>query len=45
MTRWVGIEVREHLVYDGTSELDSFLLIMEEKVVEDQRFLVLDVAF
>jgi hypothetical protein len=39
--RWVGTEVREHTVYDGTLGLDSFLLIMEEKVVEDQRISVL----
>jgi hypothetical protein len=43
--RWVGTEVREHPVYDGTSGLSSFMLNMEEKVVEDQRILVLDVAF
>lgn len=45
VTRWVGTEVREHLVYDGTSKLDNFLLSMEEKVVEYQRISVLDVAF
>jgi hypothetical protein len=28
-TRLVGIEVREHPVYDGTSRLDSFFLSME----------------
>jgi hypothetical protein len=43
-TKWVGTEVREHLVYDGTSRLDIFLLGVEEMVVEDQRILVLDVA-
>ena len=43
-TRWVGTKVREHPVYDGTSGLDNFLLRMEEKVVEDQRISVLDVA-
>jgi hypothetical protein len=25
MTRWVGTKVREHLVYDGTSDLDNCL--------------------
>jgi hypothetical protein len=25
MTRWVGTKVREHPVYDGTSDLDNFL--------------------
>jgi hypothetical protein len=45
VTRWVGTEVREHLVYNGTSKLDSFLISMEEKVGEDQRILVLNVAF
>jgi hypothetical protein len=43
-TRWVGTEVREHPVYDGTSGLDSFLLSMEEKVVEGQRISVLDLS-
>jgi hypothetical protein len=28
-TRWVGTEVREHPIYNGTSELDSFLVNME----------------
>jgi hypothetical protein len=32
-TRWVRTKVREHLVYNGTSRLDIFLLNMEEKVV------------
>jgi hypothetical protein len=41
---WVGIEVREHPIYDGTSGLDSFLVNMEEKVVEDQRISVLDLS-
>jgi hypothetical protein len=45
VTRWVETEFREHPIYDGTSELDSCLLSMEEKVLEDQRVLVLDVAF
>jgi hypothetical protein len=43
-TRWVGTEVREHLVYDDTLGLNIFLLIMEENLVDDQRILVLDVA-
>ena len=25
MIRWVGTKVREHLVYDGTSDLDNLL--------------------
>ena len=43
-TRWVGTEVREHPVYDGTSGLDIFLLSMEEKVVEDQRISMMDLS-
>jgi hypothetical protein len=31
-------------IYDGTSRLDNFLVSMEEKVVEDQRISVLDLA-
>jgi hypothetical protein len=27
--RWVGTKVREHPIYDGISELDNFLVIME----------------
>jgi hypothetical protein len=45
VTRWVGTEIREHPIYDCTSELDRFLLNMEENVVEDQIISVLDVAF
>jgi hypothetical protein len=45
MTRWVGTEVREHPIYDGTSDLDNFLQNMEETVGEDQRISVLDIAF
>jgi hypothetical protein len=43
-TRWVGTEVREHPVYDGSSGLDNFILSMEEKVVEDQRIPILDLS-
>ena len=28
-TRWMGTEVRENPIYDGTSELDSFLVNMK----------------
>ena len=45
MIRWVGTKVKEHPVYDGTSELNILFLNMEEKVLEDQRIMVLDVAF
>jgi hypothetical protein len=45
MTRWVGNKVREHPIYDGTLDLDKFLHNMEETVGEDQRILVLDIAF
>jgi hypothetical protein len=45
VTRWVGIKVREHPVYDGTSDLNNFLHKIEENVREDQRNSVLDVAF
>jgi hypothetical protein len=41
---WVGTEVIEHPIYDGTSGLDSVLVNMEEKVVEDQRISILDLA-
>jgi hypothetical protein len=43
-TRWVGTEVREHPIYDGTSKLDIFLVNMEEKIVEDQRISILDLS-
>jgi len=45
VARWVGTKVREHPIYDGTSELDSFLFSMEEKVVEYQGISVLYIAF
>jgi dolichyl-phosphate-mannose--protein O-mannosyl transferase len=44
-TRWVGTEVREQLVYDGTSFLENFLHNMKENVREDKKISVLDVAF
>jgi hypothetical protein len=43
-SRWIGFEVREHLVYDGTSNLASFLVEVEAKVVPEQRLHVLAVA-
>jgi hypothetical protein len=43
-TRWVGTKVIEHLVYYGTSGINNFLFRMEERVVEDQRISLLDVA-
>jgi hypothetical protein len=35
-TRWVGTEVREHPIYDGNLELDSFMVSMEENIAKDQ---------
>jgi hypothetical protein len=43
-TRWVGTKVREHAIYDGTLELDSFLVNMEENIVEEKRISILDLA-
>jgi hypothetical protein len=43
-TRWVGIEVKEHPIYGGTSRLDRFFLSMEENLVDDQRISVLDLS-
>jgi hypothetical protein len=43
-TRWVGTEVREHQIYDGTLELDKFMVSMEENIEEDQRISFLDLA-
>jgi hypothetical protein len=45
MTRWVGTKVREHPVYDGTSDLEKCLQNMEETMGEDQRISVLDISF
>jgi hypothetical protein len=45
MTRWIGIEVRRHPVYDDTSDIENVLYYMEETVGEDQRILVLDMDF
>jgi hypothetical protein len=42
--RWVGTEVREHQTYNGTSYLGIFLVSMEEKMEEDQRIIVLNLA-
>jgi hypothetical protein len=41
---WVRTKVREHLIDDGTSELDSFMVSMEEKIVEDQRISIMDLS-
>jgi hypothetical protein len=38
VSRWIGTELREHLVYDGVSELHKFLVEMEEKVGIDQEY-------
>ena len=44
-SRWIGYEVREHLVYNGTSYLASFMVEVEAKVAPEQRLHVLDVVF
>jgi hypothetical protein len=43
-TRWVGTEVIEHPIYYGTSGLESFMVNMEENIVEDQRISMLDLS-
>jgi hypothetical protein len=43
-TRWIGNEVREPLIYDGTSKIHSFLSSMEEKITMEQRIFVLNLA-
>jgi hypothetical protein len=43
-SRWIGSEVREHPVYDGTSNLHSFLVELEHKFFLEKIILVLDVA-
>jgi hypothetical protein len=42
--RWVGTEVKEHPKYNGTLDLGTFLVSMEENIAEDQRIVVLDLA-
>jgi hypothetical protein len=42
--RWFGIEVIEHMTYNGTSDLGSFLVSMEEKIAKDQRIVVQDLV-
>jgi hypothetical protein len=42
--RWIGMEIKEYPTYDGTSDLHSFLIDMEGKVVAEQRISTLDLA-
>jgi hypothetical protein len=44
MTRWIGTEIREHHVHDGTSDLCSFLVNLEDKIEEKSRISILDIA-
>jgi hypothetical protein len=43
-SRWIGSNIREHLVYDGTSYLGIFLVDLEDKVAPEKRLLVLDIS-
>ena len=42
--RWVGTELCDMPMYEGLPNLDMFLLEFEDKVLETQRLLDLDVA-
>jgi hypothetical protein len=42
--RWVGVEFRDYPIYDGTSDLRSFLIELEDKVVPEHIIPILDVA-
>jgi hypothetical protein len=43
-SRWIGSEVRDYPIYDGTSDLHSFLVELEDKVAPEKIIHVLDVA-
>jgi len=42
--RWIGDEIGNYPTYDGTSNIHSFLINMEERVFADQRVSSLDMA-
>jgi hypothetical protein len=37
VSRWIGSEVRDYPIYDGTSYLCSFLVELEDKVVPETK--------
>jgi hypothetical protein len=44
VVRWIGTELRNPPVYDGTSDVNSFLTTMEHKAVEEYRIPVMDIS-
>jgi hypothetical protein len=44
IVRWVGTKIREPSSFHGVNYLESFLTCYEDKVVESQRLLELDIA-
>jgi hypothetical protein len=44
VVRWVGIEIREPPSFHGLNDLETFLTQYEDKVLENQRLLALDLA-
>jgi hypothetical protein len=42
--RWIVAKIGNYATYDGTTDLCSFLVDMEEKFVVDQRVLTLDIT-
>jgi hypothetical protein len=44
IVRWVGTEIRELPSFHGVNDLEEFLIKYEEEVLENQRFLALDIS-
>jgi hypothetical protein len=42
--RWVGTEIKEPPSFHGINDLETFLAQYEDKVLENQRLLALDIA-
>ena len=42
--RWVGIEIKEPPSFHGLNDLETFLTQYEDEVLENQRFLALDLT-
>jgi len=44
LVRWIGDEIGNYPIYDGTSYLHNFFIDMEENIVAEQRVSTLDIA-
>ena len=45
IVRWVGTKIREPLSFHGVNDLEAFLTLYEEEMLENKRLLALDITF